>query len=136
MQKWMLVAAAVAVLVVGGRSMVNAVEDKVPSIEEIMKKVNKGPKSLHQVMTKQLKGDAPVWEDLAKMSKEYAALCGALGSNKCEVGEAKSWEKLCKEYAAEAKALDAAVAKMDKTASLAAIGKLNKTCEGCHDAHR
>jgi cytochrome c556 len=70
------------------------------------------------------------------MSKEYAELANCLGKNKCPKGSADSWAKLCKSYAEDAKELDTAAGKKDKAAALVAWGKLNKSCQGCHDEHR
>jgi cytochrome c556 len=70
------------------------------------------------------------------MTKEYAKLCGALPKNECPKGNAASWAKLTKQCADDAKSLDLAAGKKDKTAALAAWGKLNKGCQACHDEHR
>lgn len=114
----------------------DAGEDKVPSVSEIMKKLNKGPKSVHQSVGKQLKGEEPLWDDIIKLTKEYVSQCSFMEKNKPDVGDADSWAKFCKSYFEDAKALEVAVGKKDKKASLAAWTKIGKSCEGCHDAHR
>ena len=111
-------------------------KDGVPTTEEIMKKVNK-PKGLHKAVGKALEEDKVEWDNVTKMTKEYAELAGALGLNpKPDKGSKASWDKLCKSYGEDAKALEAAVNKKDKTASGTAWSKLNKSCQGCHDEHR
>ncbi|MCE9530431.1 MAG: cytochrome c [Planctomycetes bacterium] len=125
------------VVLFSGSASVGADKDKkdVPSVEDIMKVINK-PKGLHKAVGKALAEDTVKWDAVAKMSKEYNELASVLGKNPCPKGNAGSWDKLCKSYAADAKALDEAAGKKDKAAAVTAMGKLNKSCQGCHDEHR
>ncbi len=116
-------------------SMLAANRAEGPDIEEIMKKLNK-PKGLHKAVGKALDADSVDWATVAPMTKEYAKLAGHLGKNKPEKGGAASWAKLCKAYADDAAALAAAAGKKDKASAKTAWGKLNKSCQECHDEHR
>ena len=133
-----------SVVLISGQSSVSAADKTVPDIEAIMKKINKPNrdrqdgqgKTMHKVVGKALEEETIDWGEVAKMSKEYAELAGYLGQNKCPKGSADSWAKLCKAYAEDAKALDTAAGKRDKAAATAAWGKLNKSCQSCHEEHR
>lgn len=106
-----------------------------PNVEEIMQKVYK-PKGLHKAVGKSLELADVDWAAVSTMTTDYAKLVGDLPKCKCPKGDAASWEKLTKQSAADSKALNDAVAKKDKTAALAVWGKLNKSCQACHDEHR
>jgi cytochrome c556 len=127
-----------AILFSGNASVGAANNADVPDTETIMKKLNKkkGQVGVHYLIQPMLESDSVPWDEFAKKSKEYAELTAALGKNVCPKGGSASWEKLCKAYAADAKALDAAVGKKDKAAATAAYEKLNKSCQACHDEHR
>jgi hypothetical protein len=131
-----------AAVVLGGTLLAGAAltraadkDDDTPTVKQIMTKVNKGPKSLHQQIEKALKGD-PNWDDMAKQTKEYAKLCACMARNAPPQGEKDSWAKLTKQYGEDSKALDEAVAKKDKTAVAKAHKKLNESCTACHNAHK
>jgi hypothetical protein len=111
-------------------------EEKTPTIKEIMIKAHKGGKSLIQTVGKELKADEPNWTDLQKKTKELVKLGTALGKNEPPKGEKASWEKLTKEYVKNAKALDEAAKKQDKTAALASQKKLTSACASCHKLHK
>lgn len=107
--------------------------------ETIMKRLNKKKDNagVHYQVKLKLEGDAVAWDDLTKLSKEYADLTAALCKNpKPTKGTQASWDALCKSYAADAKALSDASGKKDKAAATAAFEKLVKSCQGCHDEHR
>jgi len=106
-----------------------------PDIETIMKKVN-GGKGLHKSLAKDLQASPIDWDAAAKKSKEYNDLVSALGKNEPPKGEKKSWDKLTKEYAENAKALNEACEKKDKTAAVSTQGKISRSCKSCHDAHK
>ena len=70
-------------------------------------------------------------------AKELAKLAAALGKNPPPKGEKDSWEKLTKEYATNAAALEKAVAAKDQTAAMNVIKKMGgDACNNCHTAHR
>lgn len=106
--------------------------------ETIMKKLNrkKDNEGVHYKVKLQLEAADIAWDVFAKNSKEYAELTSALAKNKATKGAPDSWEKLCKSYAADAKALSDAADKKDKTAAATAFEKLTKSCQACHDEHR
>jgi hypothetical protein len=106
-----------------------------PDIETIMKKVNSG-KGLHKALSKDLQESKVDWDSATKKSKEIHDLISDLGKNDPPKGDKKSWEKLTKEYAANAKALNEACEKKDKSAATSTQGKINRSCKTCHDAHK
>jgi cytochrome c556 len=113
-----------------------AADDKHPSIDEIMKKVNNAKTGLHKKVGEGLKSAAPNWDEMQKQMKDYTKLCSSLCKNDPPKGDKASWEKLCKAYAEEAKKLQEAVDKKDKDAANKAHKALSKSCKACHDAHR
>src|SRR4051812_38896612 len=138
MKTWMLGAAVAAGLLLAnlGADRLGAADDNVPSIEEIMQKVNKRKSGLHADVGEALKAGTADWDKLKEKTKQYATLAEFLGKNDPPKGAKESWEKLTKKYADDAKALDAAVDKKDKSAATTAWNKLDKECMGCHRQHR
>jgi cytochrome c556 len=132
MKKWLLGLAAVGLVL----SNLGAADDKTPSVDEIMKAVNKKKGGLHTDVADALKAGSPDWTLLQDKTKKYAAFADFLGKNDPPQGDKASWAKLCKAYAAEAGNLNAAAQKMDKAATSASLAKLGKTCMGCHQVHR
>lgn len=130
-----VLAVAVVALVMGPAA---ADEDKVPTIKEVMGKVNKGPKALSGMLGKELKAGDPDWSEIQKHTKEVAKLVAALEKNTPKKGEEDSWKQLTKDYAAKAKELDEAAEKKDKDAALAAHKKISGMafCKSCHSVHR
>jgi cytochrome c556 len=135
MKKWLLGLAA-AGLGLTNLAHLGAADDKVPSVEDIMKMVNKKKGGLHSDVAELLKAGSPDWATLQDKTKKYAAMADFLGKNDPPQGDKSSWDKLTKAYAAEAKTLNAAADKKDKAAATAAMGKLQKSCMGCHKLHR
>jgi cytochrome c556 len=110
-------------------------QDKVPTIKEIMTRVNK-PGGLYPTISKELKADDTDWDEARAQSKAIAKMAAALGKNTAPMGDPLSWAKLTKEYADNARALDDAVAKRDKAAANAARARLGgEACKSCHKAH-
>ena len=105
-------------------------------IEGLMKIIAGGKGGAHKVLKKLLAAPEPDWTAVSAETKKYAEATAKLGAQKPEKGDAKSWEKLCKEFDAAAKELNAAAGKKDKKAADAAYGKLSESCEVCHEAHR
>jgi hypothetical protein len=106
-----------------------------PDIETVMKKVNSG-KGLSKAISRDLQENPVKWDVASKKSKEISELVDCLAKNDPPKGDKKSWEKLAKEYAASAKALNTACEKKDKSAATTALGKMTRSCKACHDAHR
>lgn len=111
-------------------------KDKVPTIKEIMGKLNKGENSLCPTLGKALKADSVNWTDIQPKTKEFQEFADALGKNPPPKGEKSNWEKLTKAYAAAAKELNDAAVKMDQKAAQAAQTTLANACKACHTEHR
>jgi cytochrome c556 len=129
-----LAAFVAAAAVVAGHAV--AADDKTPSVEDIMKKVNKRKAGLHDQVKEALKGGSPDWAAVQKETKEYSALADFLGKNDPPKGDKASWERMTKAYAANAKKLNEAAEKKDLSGAQASIDALSKSCMGCHRAHR
>jgi cytochrome c556 len=106
-----------------------------PDIETIMKKVN-GKTGLHKAIATDLKAANIDWDAEQKKSKEYYELISSLGKNDPPKGDKKSWEKLTKSYADNAKSLNDACEKKDKSGVNSALNKIQGSCMACHKAHR
>jgi cytochrome c556 len=113
-----------------------AAAQKDPSIKEIMTKAHKGNNSIIASVGGELRGDDPDWPDVQKQTKELVTLGMALGKNDPPKGDKDSWQRLTQQYVANAKALDAAAQRQDKTAAQAVHKKLTSSCAACHKAHR
>lgn len=136
MQKIWGYAALLAVVAVLGTVTSSSAEQDDPSIKEIMTKAHKGGDAILGKIGKGLGAKEPAWDDLAKLSKELQTLGTALGKAKPAKGEQASWDKLTKEYNANAKDLVAAVEKKEQKDAQAAQKKLSGSCMGCHSAHK
>lgn len=113
-----------------------AAQDKTPTIKDIMARLNK-PGGLYPSISKELKADDTDWDEVHDQSKTFAKLAAELGKNAPPVGPVDSWAKLTKEYAENARALEAAAAKKDRTAANAARVRLgDASCKSCHAVHR
>jgi hypothetical protein len=84
----------------------------------------------------ELKADEPKWDDVQKQSKELVDLGTALGNAKPPQGTQESWDKLTKKYLDEAKVLDEAAKKKDKTAAAEAQKTIKTYCGDCHKVHK
>jgi hypothetical protein len=122
--KRLMAAAAVVALLAGG-VWLRAAEKTKDDIKELMKKTNKGEDSPMGKLSKELKADEPSWPEVQKQVKELSALAAALG-------EYKDGGKRAERYQKGVEALDAAVAKKDKTAAVEARAALLKSCAACH----
>ena len=114
---------------------VQAADDSTPDIETVMKKVNSG-KGLQKALVGDLKAANVDWDAATKKSKEMLTLISALGKNSPPKGDKASWEKHTKDYVANAKALNEACEKKNKSGAEAALGKMGKSCKACHDSHK
>jgi cytochrome c556 len=131
-------AMAVAMMVAIGFTMSSSAQDKkdekkVPSVKEVMKKVN-GKMGLCAKCGELSKGEK--WEDALKTAKELNEYGEAMGKNKPKKGEAESWEKLTKTYAEQTGAILKAIEAKDSAKTKEAIGTFTKACKTCHDAHK
>lgn len=135
MKKWLLGLAA-AGLVLTNLAHLGAADGKVPSVEDIMKAVNKKKGGLHADVADLLKAGSIDWATVQDKTKKYSAMADFLGKNDPPQGDKSSWEKLTKAYAADANTLNTAAQKKDKAGATAAMGKLQKSCMGCHKVHR
>jgi cytochrome c556 len=133
---WILAAAAGLLLAQFGVDRLGAADASVPSIEDIMQKVNKKNTGLHAEVGKALMAGTVDWDTLQKKTKDYSTMADALGKNDPPKGSKTSWTKLTKMYADDAKTLNAAAEKKDKTGASAAIRKLQGECMACHKEHK
>ncbi len=107
-----------------------------PTVKDIMKKAN-SPTGIYANLGQDLKDDNPSWSDIQQEAKQTAMLAAALRQTTPPRGDKESWDKLTKQYADNAAALQQATAKMDQDAARAAWAKLGgETCKTCHAAHR
>jgi hypothetical protein len=110
--------------------------NKTMTTKEIMGKLNKGPKSLTQVLGRELRAPQPPWDEIQNQTREYVTLTTDLCKCEPSKGEADSWAKFTKQYVEAAHALDGAAEKKDKSAAMAAHGRITRACAACHRAHR
>ena len=110
--------------------------DRVPTIKEVMKKLNAGPNSLMANLGKELQQEEPDWAEVQRGAKEFAAFAGHLAENEPPLGSRESWGKLTKKYIDDVKSLEAAARKQDRAAALAAHARLKRSCTACHREHR
>ncbi len=114
----------------------NAADDKAPTVSEIMKKCNGGPKGLCAMIGAALKAKEPNWEEIQKESKDLVDCASFLPKTKAPKGEQTSYEKLSKNYVDIAKDILAAADKKEQKDAAAAQKKLAGTCGECHKAHK
>jgi hypothetical protein len=136
MKRWLYLTSGVVLAVVVALSPVGAQDNKAPTIKQVMKKLNSGQNSITTTIGKELRDDAPMWDDIKKETLEYVKFVDALGKNDPPRGEKDSWAKLSKEYVESARALDDAAQKKDRKAALAAHTKITNACKTCHMEHR
>jgi cytochrome c556 len=123
-------AAAVAQVRVGAQS------EDTPSIKEVMQKLHKGAKAPLIMVRKDVQANPPKWDEVKKLTKDFVILGAGLAKNDPPRGDKGHWTKLANQYFENAKAMDDAAQKEDKSAVLAARGKLTASCKACHDAHQ
>jgi hypothetical protein len=132
MRRTMRALSLALVVVLAGTALA---QEKLPTIKDIMSRLNK-PGGLYPAISKELKADDTDWDDVQESTKTFAKLAAALGKNTPPKGDPESWTKLTKEYADNARALDEAAAKKDRTAANAARARLGgDACKSCHKAH-
>lgn len=133
MKKLAMLAAVLGLVAAG---LVSAQGSKTPSIKDIMSKLGKGTTSLCPTLGKELKDDEPAWDEIQKQTKEFVSLVEALGKNDPPMGTKDSWTRLTSQYLANAKDLDTAAQKKDRSAAAAAHKKITGSCMACHKAHK
>jgi cytochrome c556 len=111
-------------------------DDPLPSVSDIMTKVNGKKTGLNQKVTNGLKAAKPNWDELGKQTKEYKTLIDALAKNDPPQGDKASWTKLTKEYVENVKKVGDAVEKKDKDAADKAMTAIGKSCGACHKEHK
>ena len=107
-----------------------------PSVRDVMKKLNRGPTSVHSTLLLDLKDDDPDWEAIQENTAEYAKQTAFLLKNKPAKGDAGSWETLAKSYSADARALDAAAKRKDARGTSNVLKRMSNSCMACHKAHK
>lgn len=107
-----------------------------PTVRDVMKKLNRGPNSLHSTLIKDLKDEDPDWEAIQEETAEYVKQTAILPRNKPAKGQAASWDTFAKSYNADARALDATAKRKDARAASAVLKRMNGSCKACHDAHK
>ncbi|HKB40244.1 MAG TPA: cytochrome c [Gemmataceae bacterium] len=122
------------VAVVAGRVL--AEKDAALTIAETMRKLNGGTNSMTRNLELDLKDDDPDWEAIQESSAEYVKLVDGLQKGTPRKGDKASWERLTKNYAANARALDAAARKKDRKAAALVVTRIKNSCNACHDVHR
>ncbi len=108
-------------------------EDKNYTIEEIMKKGH-GAKGLLKGIAAEVKQEK--WDDAVKDAKLLKAFGVSLGKNKPEKGSAESWKKLTDAYKDNTEAVYKAAETKDAKGVTTALGKIQKSCKGCHQVHK
>jgi len=102
--------AVIALVVVLGA---NAADEKVPDIKKVMKTIA-GKDGLCAKCG--AAGKAKKWEDAQTLAKSFADCAANLPKNECPKGDPKSWEKLSKQFAEQAKAVSKAADDKDEKA--------------------
>jgi cytochrome c556 len=131
--------AALAGVWMVGPSVLAADAKDPPPVLKLMEDNFAGKKNVHKALKKAVDTDPINWGDVGALVKQYSTAAEAVGAHakiKPEKGDDKSWAKLTQQFAAQAKELDAAVAKKDKEGIKATMEKLHESCEACHEAHR
>jgi len=126
-------AGALALAVVLAGTAVQAEDDKIPSISDIMKKAH-GKEGLRSTVSKDLKEKE--WESALKTAKEWKSLSEALVKNKAPKGESESWKKQTATYDKTLGTLVKAIEDKNAKSATGALGKIGSSCKSCHTAHR
>jgi cytochrome c556 len=109
---------------------------KPPTNREIMAKLNRGPNALTGSLMRDLRDDEPDWPEVQEQVRDYVKLTAALTKNGPPKGDKASWERLTRAYNADAIALSNAVRKRDRRGAQAVLGRINKSCDACHQVHK
>lgn len=120
--------AVVAMSLSGG-----AADEKGPTAKDVMKAVA-GKTGLCAKCAGAAK--AANWDDAQKFAKQLNECGLALTKVPCPKGDAKSWEKLTKEYCGQTAAVSKAAQAKDAEAFGAAVKTFTSSCKTCHDAHK
>ena len=135
MKRALLLGTALALCLAAGAA--EAQDEKPSPIKEIMVKLNKPSTGLLSNIHAELRSDTPAWAEIQPQAKEVAKLTATLGKYKPPKGDEASWAKLTKDFAANAAALDKAIAAQDQATAKAVFAKMGEqACNACHKAHR
>jgi cytochrome c556 len=126
-------AAAVGMAVLAGGVLAGDDKEKTYPIEEIMKKGH-GSKGLLKGIETHVKESK--WDEAKTDAKLLKAFGVSLGKNEPPMGEAKSWKKLAEAYKENTDSVYKAVEKKDAKGVTEGLGKIRKSCMGCHKEHK
>jgi len=107
---------------------------KPKSIGAIMKKAHAGDDALRTAVTKALKDKD--FKKAAEPIKAWVVIASHLDSFKPPKGNANSWKKQTKKYAANVKSLAKAIQDKDEDDAAAKLKTVNEGCGACHRIHR
>lgn len=102
----------------------------------MMNRIGKGPRSLSLVISNELTADAPKWESIQDLTKQYATLAGYLKVFPPPRGSDESWKEKTAAFDKTATELNEAAKAKNKEAALAAHQQLSQSCAACHREHR
>jgi cytochrome c556 len=111
-------------------------DEEKTSIKKIMDTLHKGAGAPIATVKTELKNDSPDWAKVQKDAKLLAKFGALLSANEPPRGAKASFEKLAKNYATNAKALQEATDKEDLKGARDAAKKLGSSCMPCHQAHK
>lgn len=111
-------------------------DDNKATIKEVMDKLHKGADSPLAKLKTAFKADSPDWKAVQDETKDFVILGAALAKNDPPKGEKADFKKLADAYYENAKKMDDAAKKEDKTAAEAAFKKVSTSCMACHKAHK
>jgi hypothetical protein len=108
-------------------------EEKVPTIQQVMKTAH-GKTAFQGQANAALK--AKDFDKLSRIAKDWEKCAVALSKNKPRKGEQDSWDMLTAGYLKNIKALGEGVGKKDEEAITRALKFVNTTCTMCHLKHK
>jgi len=111
-------------------------DEKVPNIKKIMQTVAGSKKEKGLCAKCAEAGKAAKWDDAQTLSKSLSECVANLPKNACPKGDEKSWEKLSKAFAEQAKVIEKAASDKDAKKLGEAVGAFTKACGECHKAHK
>ena len=110
-------------------------EGPVLSTKEIMTRAHKGEQSLVSRLNADLQKPQPDWPKDEEYLAEMIRLVSRLTTQKPPHGSQEAWNTRVHDYVDNAKDIQQDLKEQNVQAARASVGKLLKTCKGCHDAH-
>lgn len=110
-------------------------ESPVLSTKEIMTRAHKGKQSLLSRLNADLQKPQPDWPKGEEHLAEMIRLVSRLTTQKPPQGSLEAWNTRVHDYVDNAKDIEQNLKEQNVQAARASVGKLLKTCKGCHDAH-